>query len=243
MHITADPVLHDANGAWIITEFHDSILVHRRIGHYRRPAPIWSSLVLVVEGDSIHRYGTLTGHSNLEAREARDTLLWIDEHTSGYVLHDPANDLLTLHYGPGNILGYYQILHYRRLTSTEQPQLDALRLSNRSSAFRDLYHEFLLRELFVGRYDVLDGNSTSFTIDTTGTVTEHARWKSFEFHDYFGTLHPYVNDLDALWFSSVNGQRELFNWHFRGDTLHLTALVGDGDSYGLGKTRHRYLKR
>ncbi len=42
----------DPTGYWILTEFHDSIMAHRRIGAFRMLPPLWSHLLLNVDTDS-----------------------------------------------------------------------------------------------------------------------------------------------------------------------------------------------
>lgn len=139
-------------------------------------------------------------------------------------------------------MGYAWELHYRRLTKAEQVLVPALRSNNGPANFRDVYHQFLLGQLFVGTYDAIDGGS-HFAIDGSRTVIGHEQWKSFDFHDYFGTLHPYADDTDALSFSDADGHEVLFNWRFSGDTLKLIELKGNGDSYWLGKKQCSFLKR
>lgn len=86
------------------------------------------------------------------------------------------------------------------------------------------------------------GPGEAFTISESGAISGHTRWQEFSFHDYFGTLHPYANDMDALHYGTADTSYA-FNWRFHGDTLKLRPLGSDGDRYWLEQGELRYVKR
>lgn len=124
------------------------------------------------------------------------------------------------------------------------PLIDSLDVLDPQWRFQENYHVYLLRAFFVGHFKALDTGQFSFRIDDHGRMTGHPNWSSFHFHDYFGTLHPYANDVDALWFEDPSlppqKRRLVFNWRYSGDTLILVPMTGDGDHLGEGE--YRYLR-
>jgi len=228
----------DPTGDWILVEFHDSIQAHKRIGAYRLPPPVWSALLLRVGPDPVDLYGSLRPHERASRASAGDTLLELNDHATMTFVHDPGSDRILVHWTDDERPERHGTLHYRRLLVNESFLTENL---DQRFAFQKNYHGYLLRTLFAGDYVPL-GSTKTFSISDSGAISGHPTWREFSFHDYFGTLHPYTNDMDALHFGTLDTSYA-FNWRFRSDTLILRPLGSDGDRYWLVKGELRYLKR
>jgi hypothetical protein len=228
-------------GWWILTEFHDSVMVHHRIGRYRMPTPVWGALMLNVRPDSLDIFGTLSERGMRFQRHSNDTLLSADLFVPMTILRE--GDAIKV---MGTDRSRTCTMHYRRLRQEEMRLIDSLDVPDPKWRFQENYHAYLLRAFFVGYFKALDTGQFSFRIDDRGHITGHPNWANFDFHDYFGTLHPYANDMDALWFEDLSlPPRErslLFNWRYSGDTLILVPMTDDGDHYELGEGKYRYLR-
>lgn len=236
--VLLDPPATDPTGDWILVEFHDSIQAHERIGTYRRPPPVWSALLLRVGPDSVDRYGSLRPHARDSRASAGDTLLQLNDYASMTFVHDALNDRILVHWTDAERPERHGTLHYRRLLHSESSLTDHL---DQRFGFQKNYHSYLMRTLFAGNYVPLD-TGKPFSISDNGAISGHPTWHEFSFHDYFGTLHPYANDMDALHFGTADTSYA-FNWQFSGDTLILRPLGNNGDEYWLEPGEVRYLKR
>ena len=228
----------DPTGDWILVEFHDSIQAHKRIGAYRLPPPVWSALLLRVGPDPVDRYGSLLPHERASRTSAGDALLELNDHATMTFVHDPGSDRILVHWTDDERPERHGTLHYRRLLANESFLTENL---DQRLALRKNDHAYLLRTLFAGDYLPV-GSAKAFSISDSGVISGHPSWREFSFHDYFGTLHPYTNDMDALHFGTADTSYA-FNWRFRSDTLILRPLGSDGDRYWLVKGELRYLKR
>lgn len=243
------PFEHDASGSWILTEFHDSIVVHRRIGRFRMPIPVWTALVLRVDSDTVRCNGTLLPWPKKFQRMGKDTLLVMDSYGPQTFIHDPIADVVRVIWQNSGVPERHGVHHYRRLRPDELHLLEGIDAvdPSRTWHFKHNYHAYLTRFLFEGRYEPLDGDQHAFRIDAEGAISGHPEWTEFYFHDYFGTRHPFRNDLDGLifrdttkrWPHSTFG----FSWSFSGDTLVLRPMTTDGDFFYPAEGEHKYLKR
>ena len=243
-----DTVRHDAIGTWVLTEFHDSIIVHRRIGRYRRPVPVWTSLLLRVDSAVVRCNGILLPRTERSSRRGRDTLLVLERYGQQtfvyYAMQDRIRVFFRVAADPKE-----RSMEYRRLRPDEHHLLTGIdsQLRDSAFAFEENYTKHLVQLLFTGRFEPLDRGQHAFGIDGNGRVTGHPIWNEFWFHDYFGTLHPFEGDVDGLVFSDTTKQwpdsMHPFNWKFIGDTLVLRSMTTDGDRYYLSKGELRFLRR
>lgn len=241
-------VRHDPIGTWVLTEFHDSIAVHRRIGRYRMPVPAWTALVLHVDSDTVRCSGILLPGVRRFPRAGQDTIMAIDDYGPQTFIHDPVADKVRVVWMNQAVPGQKTILHYRRLRRDERHLLeciDGVSLDPKVG-FRSNYHAYLTRLLFEGRYDPLDDGQHGFRIDREGRISGHPIWNDFYFHDYFGTMHPW-RDSDGLIFTDTTARwpngRSGFGWAFSADTLILLPMITDGDYWYPAKGEVRFLKR
>ena len=225
-------------GDWILVEFHDSIQAHKRIGAYRMPPPVWSALLMRVGPDPVELYGSLRTHQRATPTNTGDTLLQLNDYSSMTFVHEALNDRILVYWTDDERPERRGTLHYRRLLHSESSLTD--RLDDRFG-FQMNYHSYLMRTLFAGNYMPVD-TGKPFSISNNGMMSGHPTWREFSFHDYFGTLHPYANDMDALHFGTTDTSYA-FNWQFSGDTLILRPLGSNGDEYWLEPGEVRYLKR
>lgn len=235
--VVLDVTPFDPVGDWILTEFHDSILENRQIGAYRRPVPIWSALLLRVGHDSIHLYGTISKRSL--PRTMGDTILRYVDFANMVVFADARSGRLVVQWKDDRSPPRSGVLHYRRLDASEGGMTDSL--DRNPWSLRDNYHLHLQGALFAGQYTEI-GGSTSFRLTPEGGLSGQTTWVRFDFHDYFGTLHPYRDDMDALRFTDKGNVVHSFNWRFSRDTLVLTRLGTNGDEYWLEPGEMRFLK-
>ena len=233
----ADTVPFTVEGDWILTEFHDSIRVHHRIGAYRRPAPIWSALLLHVGQDSIHRWGTIL-HST-QRRATGDTLLRTTDFAHLVLYADRQAHQLVAHWTDGGTPTRGGAVHYRHLEPSEAGLTE--RINADPVAFEANYHAYLFRTVFAGSYTGLDG-AAGFVMASDGTLSDNTQWTRCDFHDYFGTFHPFPDDMDALYLTDARGTAHPFGWRFADDTLVLPPLGTDGDRYWPLAGRTRFLK-
>jgi hypothetical protein len=241
-----DTIRHDPIGTWVLTGFHDSIAVHRRIGRYRRPAAVWTSLLLRVDSAVVRSNGILLPRTERYARWGRDTLLVLEPYGEQTFVYDARQDRIRVFFrddaGPKE-----RSMEYRRLRLEEHHLLTGIDSQHRDSAFvfEENYHTHLTGLLFAGRFEPLDRGQHAFSIDERGRITGHPIWDQFWFHDYFGTLHPFSGDMDGLVFTDTTKQWPHstfpFNWRFAGDTLILRPLKGD-EYYHLSEGEFRFMK-
>ena len=184
----------DPIGDWILVEFHDSILTTKRIGSYRSSRPVWSALLLRVGQDSVELHGSLLHHRSVARSDQAPLLMETEAYGTLSFIHDADLDQLVVNWHVPSQPELQGTCHYRRLTKAESVLTEGI---NRRFGFQENYHAFLLRHLFQGVYTPL-GKGHSFEISATGELSGHPEWRTFSFHDYFGTLHPYEQDMDAL---------------------------------------------
>lgn len=140
-------------------------------------------------------------------------------------------------------------MEYRRLSANEGHLLTGIDARHRDSLFmfEANYKKHLAHLLFTGRYEPLSRGQHAFHIDGSGHISGHPNWNEFWFHAYFGSLHPFTDDVDGLVFTDTSktwpDNAFPFNWSFVGDTLLLRAMTTDGDWYYLSKGELRFLKR
>ncbi|QQR87849.1 MAG: hypothetical protein IPJ76_06390 [Flavobacteriales bacterium] len=243
-----DTIRYDPIGTWVLTEFHDSIAVHRRIGRYRMPIPAWTALVLRVDSDTVRCNGILLPWVRKFNRAGRDTILEIDDYGPQTFIHDPVADTVRVIWMNPGVPGQSGILHYRRLRLDELHLLKGIDVIHPApeDRFRSNYRAYLTRLLFEGHYDPLDDGQHGFRIDEQGRISGHPIWNEFYFHDYFGTRHPWRDELDGLVFRDTTERWPAgtfgFSWRFATDTLVLHRMTTDGDFYYPAKGAMRFLK-
>lgn len=243
-----DAVAHEPDGAWVLSGFHDSILVNRQIGRYRRPVPVWTALLLRVDSAVVKCNGILLPQTELHARWGKDTLLVIDKYDQQAFVYDAMEDRIQVFF-KRDADAKEGAMDYRRLRPEEHQLLADIDSQHRGRpfTFEENYHKHLTRLLFAGRFEPLDRGQHAFTIDDNGHIAGHPIWNAFWFHDYFGTLHPFEGDVDGLVFTDTTEKWPdntfSFNWRFVGDTLVLRSMTTDGDRYYLSKGELRFLKR
>jgi hypothetical protein len=246
--VEMDAVIHDPIGAWILTGFHDSILVNQQIGRYRRPVPVWTALLLRVDSTVVRCNGILLPQTEQYSRRRMDTLLVIDSYGQQTFVYDAIQDRIQVFFN-GDADSEEGVMNYRRLRPDEHRLLAGIDSQHRDSAFtfEGNYHRHLTGLLFAGRFEPLSRGEHAFNVDENGHITGHPNWNAFWFHDYFGTLHPFEGDVDGLVFTDTTKQWPdnlfPFNWRFYGDTLVLHSMTTDGDRYYLSKGELRFLKR
>lgn len=245
---TEDAVTRDPSGAWILSEFHDSIVHHKAIGRFRLPIPVWTALLLRVDSSAIKCNGTLLPQTKEYSRSGQDTLLVLDGYGIQTFVYRPSVDrIMVMFMNEGDV--QQRTMWYRRLRPDELHLITDIDSQHRDSMFRfeESYHTHLTGLLFAGRFEPLDKGRHGFSIDVRGQITGHPIWNEFWFHDYFGTLHPFEGDVDGLVFSDTTKQwpdsMHPFNWKFIGDTLVLRSMTTDGDRYYLSKGELRFLRR
>lgn len=241
-----DTVRHDPIGTWVLTEFHDSIAVHRRIGRYRRPVPVWTALLLRVDSTVVTCNGILLPRTERYIRWGSDTLLLLDTYGRQTFVYDAIKDRLWVFFRDDPNFKE-RSMEYRRLRPDEHHLLTGIDSQHRDSTFvfEENYRKHLVGRLFAGRFEPLDRGQHAFSIDSRGRITGHPMWNQFWFHDYFGTLHPFSGDMDGLVFTDTTQQWPRstfpFNWRFAGDTLILRPLKGD-EYYHLSEGEFRFIK-
>lgn len=246
--VAMDTVKQDATGSWILQEFHDSISEHKAIGHYRMPVPVWTALLLRVDSLVVRCNGTLLSKTIVHARSGGDTILVMDEYGVQSFVYDAGPDVIRVMLA-GDDGRQQRSMHYRRLRWDELSLIDGVDMKTTDTPFRfqTNYHSHLTQLLFTGCYEPLGIGQHAFSIDPLGRILGHPTWKEFWFHDYFGTLHPFEDDLDGLVFTDTTKQwpesLHPFNWNFSGDTLIMRSMTTDGDRYYLSKADVRFLKR
>lgn len=241
-------IRHDPCGAWVLAEFYDSIVVHRRIGRYRRPVPVWTSLLLRVDSTVVRCNGILLPRTERYSRWGRDTLLVLEQYGEQTFVYDAMQDRIRVFFmvdaDPKE-----RSMEYRRLRPDEHHLLTGIDSQHRDSAFvfEENYRKHLVGRLFAGRFEPLDKGQHAFSIDGRGRISGHPIWNEFWFHDYFGTLHPFEDDADGLVFTDTTrqwpGNTFPFNWSFLGDTLVLRSMTTDGDRYYLSTGELRFIRR
>ena len=246
--VTVDKVASDPSGAWILSEFHDSIVHHKAIGRFRLLIPVWTALLLRVDSSAIKCNGTLLPQTKEYSRSGQDTLLVLDGYGIQTFVYRPSVDrIVVMFMNEGDV--QQRTMWYRRLRPDELHLITDIDSQHRDSMFRfeENYHTHLTGLLFAGRFEPLDKGRHAFSIDVRGQITGHPIWNEFWFHDYFGTLHPFEGDVDGLVFSDTTKQwpdsMHPFNWKFIGDTLVLRSMTTDGDRYYLSKGELRFLKK
>jgi hypothetical protein len=246
--VTVDTVAYGPSGAWILTEFHDSIIERRAIGHFRLPIPVWTALLLRVDSTAVKFNGTLLSKTEEYSRSGQDTLLVLDGYGIQTFAYRPSEDrIMVMFMNEGD--AQQRTMWYRRLRPDELHLITDIDSPHRDSMFRfeENYRAHLTRLLFTGRFEPLDKGQHAFSIDDRGRITGHPNWNEFWFHDYFGTLHPFEGDVDGLVFTDTTKQwpdnMHPFNWKFIGDTLVLRSMTTDGDRYYLSKGELRFLRR
>ncbi len=246
--VTQDAVTRDPSGAWILSEFHDSIIDHKAIGRFRLPIPVWTALFLRVDSNTVKCNGTVLPQSKEYSRSGKDTLLVLDTYGLQSLVYDEVVDRIQVYFkndaSPKEVA-----MVYRRLSPEEHHLMVGIDSPHRDSSFRfeENYHTHLTGLLFTGRFEPLDKGQHAFSIDDRGRIDGHPIWNEFWFHDYFGTLHPFEGDVDGLVFSDTTKQwpdsMHPFKWKFIGDTLVLRSMTTDGDRYYLSKGELRFLRR
>lgn len=246
--VSRETTARDPAGAWLLSEFHDSIIVHRRVGRYRRPVPVWTALLLRVDSTVVRCNGILLPRTERYTRWGSDTLLVLDKYGQQTFVYDAMQDRLRVFFGDDSNFKEMS-MEYRRLRPDEHHLLTGIdsQLRDSAFAFEENYHKHLVELLFAGRFEPLDIGQHGFGIDGNGRVTGHPVWNEFWFHDYFGTLHPFENDADGLVFTDTTRKWPEntfpFDWRFFGDTLVLRSMTTDGDRYYLSKGELRYIRR
>ena len=241
-----DTVRHYPIGTWVLPEFHDSIAVHRRIGRYRRPVPVWTALLLRVDSTVVTCNGILLPRTERYTRWGRDTLLVLEQYGEQTFVYDARQDRIRV-FLRDDTDPKERSMEYRRLRPEEHHLLTGIDSHHRDSvfAFEENYRKHLVGRLFAGRFEPLDKGQHAFSIDGRGRISGHPIWNEFWFHDYFGTLHPFAGDMDGLVFTDTTKQWPHstfpFNWRFAGDTLILRPLKGD-EYYHLSEGEFRFMK-
>jgi len=246
--VTVDTVVNDPSGAWILSEFHDSIVVHMAIGRYRLPIPVWTALLIRVDSNTVKCNGILVPQTKEYSRSRRDTLMVLDAYGLQVFVYDAIADQLQVLF-KNEADTKEAVMEYRRLRPEEHHLMAGIDAQHRDSMFRfeENYHAYLTGLLFTGRFEPLDKGQHAFRIDEKGRISGHPIWNEFWFHDYFGTLHPFEGDVDGLVFTDSTKQWPHntfpFNWRFAGDTLFLRSMSTDGDRYYTAEGVLRFLKR
>lgn len=113
-----DTAMHDAEGEWILTEFHESIIQRRAIGGYRLPIPVWTALLLRVDSSTVKCNGTLLPQTKEYSRSGRDTLLVLDAYGLQAFVYDAMEDRIQVFF-KNDTDAKEGAMEYRRLSPEE----------------------------------------------------------------------------------------------------------------------------
>lgn len=220
----------DMNGTWALTNYFDTIIKNKSIAKYRMQGVAMSSIILVVDNDSVSSYGSIL-NNRWKFNKSKDTLASIYCMGSEmWNLFLKEENLCLIQDGNASRLDSTVYMFKRRddfnYFTTENEDFFVIGKN---------VTEYFNKELFEGKYiDEKSGKEVVF--EKNGQLRGVQGFDSFEVRNYFGTLHPHKN-LDVISFR--NGERnewKQYNWVFSNDELLLTEFVYeqqiiDGKSY------------
>lgn len=233
----ASKLADNADGWWILHEYHDRIMNNRCIGEFSFEVPVASSIIIKVSDDSVFSWGSVFPR-RATARSQGDTLTIIrGMHNMLPLMNSQKKNelLLTCTTDSGKVSTF----HYRRMSRSELTALTkGLDADTDAWQLNSNYQQFFQEQFFTGTFTGLNG--TSFSINAKGEVQGFEKWNTCSVDNFFGTTH-WNGKRDRVRFEDNTGS--FVDYNYKGDTLILRKFIGpDIEQYRLSKEEVWYVR-
>jgi|GEM_PF-1448405 len=242
--LAAKTTLSDqAQGWWLLHEYHDSILNNRQVGVFSFESPVWDAIVIYITADSVFSSGNIIP-MNVTARHTGDTVRGGSMNSSDtYFIYKKKKKELIVEFT--NSKGVREVFHYRLFRSNEFVSLTKGLFDRKEFwPLRTNYHKWLTNYLLVGTYTCVTDQST-LILSADETVSGFQKWPAYKVDDFFGTVH-WTEKNDRVRFEVPNktGAFKDYNWRWSNDTLILRPFLGQSiESYKIGQQELKYVRQ
>lgn len=242
--LAAQTTLSDqAQGWWLLHEYHDRILNNRKVGEFSFEPPVWDAIVIHVTGDSVFSSGNVIP-IKVTARQSGDTIRTESMTSSAtYFIYKKKKKELIVEFT--NSKGVREVFHYRMFRSNEFVSLTKGLFDRKEFwPLRANYHKWLSDYLLVGTYTCVNDQS-KLILGTDESVIGFQKWPAFKIDDFFGTIHwTEKNDRIRFEVSNKTGAFKDYNWRWSNDTLILRPFLGQSiESYKIGQQELKYVRQ
>jgi len=246
------PKFRNLEGNWILSEYYDSIIKHKKIQEYSFYYISLNAISLYIKNDSINNIGLLFKNQKFMLNSKNDTLCLIDDFGVFAFFYNNKTDIIEcVNIKPEKSDKFKSHkFHFRRVTEKRLNEILAIR---NFFKVKDKFNQLFIDSLIAGEYKNSNFKNERITFSTNGKIQGFKNYNRFYLHDYFGTINPYGNDailfedttiLDRPKGKLIYKKECAFRWRFLGDTLILTKLETDmkylGEIYYLGKSKIIY---
>jgi len=218
-NVNIDTTDVDLNGIWGLTNYFDTIIVHKELAKYRLQVPTWFGIILQIKDDSLISYGSLVetkkqlnlNSTTLTIFDAYDT--WKLKRKGSLLLLIPSsnrkqNDTTTYIYRKRADL----VFMTQQMDKVHKISSNVVKYFN--------------QHLIAGNYQNVDTNK-KVTFKPDGKLIGFEKYDAYYVRNYFGTRHPHKN-LDAITFyDSATNEYKQYNWKFDQEYLILTEFISE----------------
>lgn len=207
-------------GTWGLSNYLDSIVLHKEVAKYRMQFPAWFGIILEIKNDSLFSYGSIT---DIETPiiQNKDTIAIIDSGFGKWMLLNQQQNLLLKQFPHQETKDTnIYIYHKREDLATMTKKLDDVHKISSNLT------QYFNKKLIAGTYTNQKNNSKVEFLEN-GKLSGFANFNRYEVRNYFGTYHPYKN-FDVIFLKNeVEDLVVSFNWQFEGDHLVLCKFVDE----------------
>ena len=216
-------------GLWVLPHFVDSTVINRSIGRYRMHYPVWFAIFLDVGKETVRAHGSIMD-DEVPIDPHGDTLCVFSKTVSGKWCLISKGKSLELHHLDTSRQGQ-KVYALEKRTDLAYLLEEQQKVHKTDSAITRYFHEKIL----VGSYQLV-GTEDRVIFETNGRISGFQDFISYEVDSYYGTLHPYGNLDNLMFYRDVEpdfgvDNWELYQWEFSGDTLVLTPFEWQMSTY------------
>lgn len=223
---------------WLLSNYADSILRYKSIAKYSDNPLSWNAVVLRLEADSLYATGTLSSATRkLPPRNIVGMITSLNEYGEFTFSYNPVSKHIIAVSSPKSSTGII-VNNYRPISESEY---FALFRAGEVHPLQEGMRQAFIAEMFAGDYRSIERKPKDMTITATGEIKGFQKFKKYELQDYFGTSHPF-NGLDAIWLENNSGTGNYYHWAFAGDTLTLTEMRSEEETYLPTSRSWKFLK-
>ncbi len=239
--------IKDIEGVWGLTNYLDTIILHKQIAKHRTQFPAWFGVLVEIKKDTIRSFGSLKQVTGLLEIESDTLFKYLKTESGKWILLKNGTSLIlkqSLNQENSDTLIYTLRKRDDLKYMTKNLKYDNKNYDNVNKIGNHLTNYFN-KNIISGIYTLPKTKST-VNFRAEGKVEGFKDYTHFELRNYFGTYHPFRN-LDVI--TMINKElkkEELYNWIIDGNKLTLTNLVRDSldvsEKFSLGNKRITLIK-
>ncbi len=211
-------------GEWILSEYIDSIYQNKKVAKYRGLRAAQGAILLDIEEDTIHTFGSVYHHSKYPIQLKGDTFAITENMNCKLFLKDSTQVKINCEDG---------VFHYKRPDRWADKVLVHSSPERIKKKLPEVIQVYANSFLFNKKYkDIKSGKTVEFAFPRH--MKGLNKWTHFRVNTFQGTLHPINHD----WVEFRNkNESKIYGFETSGDTVKLKHMNTNDDKWFLEKNK------